>query len=132
MRRIAGSLRRKKIPADVIYLDIDYQSKDNRPFTVDPERFPHFEKMITDLEAELLKVIDHRPAPRRGPDAGYKPYDEGIAGNHFVKNADGSVYVGKVWPGSVFPDFTRTARAPGGARLRQTSSARASPASGTT
>jgi alpha-glucosidase len=38
---------------------------------------------------------------------GYKPYDEGMAQDNFVKSADGSVYVGKVWPGeSVFPDFT--------------------------
>ena len=44
------------------------------------------------------------------PNAGYKPYDEGKAGDHFVKNPDGSTYVGVVWPGkSVFPDFTRKA-----------------------
>jgi alpha-glucosidase len=102
---IAKTFREKKIPADVIYLDIDYQ-KDNRPFTVDPERFPHFEKMIADLGREGFKVIaitDLHLA--KAP--GYKPYDEGLAGNHFVHAADGSVYVGKVWPGdSVFPDFT--------------------------
>jgi alpha-glucosidase len=39
---------------------------------------------------------------------GYAPYDSGTAGDHFVKNPDGSVFVGKVWPGpAVFPDFTR-------------------------
>jgi alpha-glucosidase len=32
-------LRSERIPADVIWLDIDYQLK-NRPFTVDPEKFP--------------------------------------------------------------------------------------------
>ena len=41
------------------------------------------------------------------PHQGYAPYDTGIAGDHFVKNPDGSVYFGTVWPGpSVFPDFT--------------------------
>ena len=31
-----------------------------------------------------------------------------MAGDHFVKNPDGSVYTGDVWPGpSVFPDFTQ-------------------------
>ena len=102
---VAKTFRDKKIPADVIYLDIDYQ-KDNRPFTVDRERFPHFEKMIADLGQQGFKVIaitDLHLA--KAP--GYKPYDEGGGGNHFVHNADGSVYAGKVWPGdSVFPDFT--------------------------
>jgi len=37
VRRIASKLRSERIPADVIWLDIDYQLK-NRPFTVDPER----------------------------------------------------------------------------------------------
>ena len=42
------------------------------------------------------------------PGQNYHPYDSGIAGDHFVKNHDGSVYTGGVWPGpSVFPDFTR-------------------------
>ncbi|HET6283914.1 MAG TPA: glycoside hydrolase family 31 protein [Polyangia bacterium] len=104
---IAKTFRDKKIPADVIYLDIDYQ-KDNRPFTIDRERFPHFEKMIGDLGQQGFKVIaitDLHLAKASTP--GYKPYDEGAAGNFFVHKADGSEYAGKVWPGdSVFPDFT--------------------------
>jgi alpha-glucosidase len=104
---LARTFRAKKIPADVIYLDIDYQ-KDNRPFTIDRERFPHFEKMIADLGKQGFKVIiitDLHLAKSATP--GYKPFDEGAAGNYFVHNADGSVYVGNVWPGdSVFPDFT--------------------------
>ena len=110
VRRIAGKLRSEHIPADVIWLDIDYQLK-NRPFTVDPERFPHFDQMIKDLKAEHLRTIlitDLHVADL--PNAGYKPYDEGSAGDHFVKNPDGSTYVGVVWPGkAVFPDFTRKA-----------------------
>jgi alpha-glucosidase len=42
------------------------------------------------------------------PNAGYAPYDSGMAGDHFVKNPDGSIYSGIVWPGpAVFPDFTQ-------------------------
>ncbi len=108
VRRIAAKLRSERIPADVIWLDIDYQYK-NRPFTVDPERFPHFEQMVQELKAEHLKTVvitDLHIADV--PNAGYKPYDEGKAGDHFVKNPDGSTYVGEVWPGkSVFPDFTQ-------------------------
>ncbi len=108
VRRIAAKLRSERIPADVIWLDIDYQLK-NRPFTVDPEKFPHFDQMIQDLKAEHLHTViitDLHIA--KLPNQGYKPYDEGIAGDHFVKNPDGSIYSGVVWPGpAVFPDFTQ-------------------------
>jgi alpha-glucosidase len=104
---VARTFRKKKIPADAIYLDIDYQ-QNNRPFTVDHEHFPHFEGMISDLARDGFKVVaitDLHLADL--PGAGYRPYDEGAAGDFFVHNADGSVYVGTVWPGkSVFPDFT--------------------------
>jgi alpha-glucosidase len=107
-RRIVDTLRKDKIPADAIYLDIDYQYK-NRPFTVDPERFPHFDQMLKDFTAQNIHTIlitDLHIANL--PNAGYKPYDEGHAGNHFVHNPDGSEYTGPVWPGpSVFPDFTQ-------------------------
>jgi alpha-glucosidase len=108
VREVAGEFRKRNIPADVLYLDIDYQEK-NRPFTIDRERFPHFEQMVKDLRQENFKLItitDLHIAKL----SGYKPYDEGIARDYFVKNPDGSVYVGPVWPGdSVFPDFTRSA-----------------------
>jgi alpha-glucosidase len=108
VREVANEFRKRKIPADIIYLDIDYQEK-NRPFTVDRERFPHFEQMVKDLGHQGFKVIaitDLHIAKLPG----YKPYDEGMAHDYFVKNPDGSVYVGPVWPGdAVFPDFTRAA-----------------------
>ena len=108
VRRIANRLRSERIPADAIYLDIDYQFK-FRPFTVDPERFPHFDQMVRDLAAQHIHTVlitDLHIA--NAPNQGYKPYDEGMAGDHFVKNPDGSVYTGVVWPGpAVFPDFTQ-------------------------
>jgi alpha-glucosidase len=108
VREIANEFRKRRIPADVIYLDIDYQ-QDNRPFTINRERFPTFEQMIKDLKGQGFNVIaitDLHIAKLPG----YKPYDQGLKGDYFVKNPDGSVYVGKVWPGdSVFPDFTRAA-----------------------
>jgi alpha-glucosidase len=108
VREIASRLRHDKIPADAIYLDIDYQ-QNNRPFTVSQERFPNFEKLVKDLSRQhfhLVTITDLHIA--RLPNAGYAPYDSGVAGDQFVKNPDGSTYVGKVWPGdSVFPDFTR-------------------------
>jgi alpha-glucosidase len=106
VREIAAQFRKRKIPVDVIYLDIDYQDH-NRPFTVDRQRFPNFEGMVKDLGAEGFKIVAITDL-HIAKVPGYKPYDEGIKSAYFVDNPDGSVYVGQVWPGdSVFPDFTR-------------------------
>ncbi len=65
--------------------------------------------MIAKLNAENFHVVAITDLHIANlPNCHYVPYDSGIAGDHFVKNSDGSVYTGKVWPGpSVFPDFTR-------------------------
>jgi alpha-glucosidase len=106
---VADRLREDSIPTDALYLDIDYQ-KENRPFTVDEVRFPHFSSMIDELAKKHFHVVaitDLHIAHL--PGAGYAPYDTGAAGDHFVKNADGSTYIAPVWPGpAVFPDFTRS------------------------
>jgi alpha-glucosidase len=109
VREVAHLLREKKIPADVIYLDIDYQ-RGYAPFTVNREYFPHFEQMIADLRAQGIRIIAITDLHiKKDPDHGYAPYDSGIKEDVFVKNPDGSVFVGPVWPGdSVFPDFTLT------------------------
>ena len=114
VQEVADSYRAHAIPLDAIWLDIGYQDH-NRPFTVDtklsrPARHGahaggagHQGVAITDLHIAAL------------PDAGYAPYDSGVAGDHFVHNPDGSRYVGTVWPGpSRVPDFSR-ATARGGA-----------------
>jgi alpha-glucosidase len=104
---IASRLRADKIPADAIYLDIDYQYK-NRPFTVDTVNYPDFPGLIHRLAAEHLHTVlitDLHIADL--PNQGYLPYDTGKAGDHFVK-LHGQDYIDNVWPGpSVFPDFTR-------------------------
>jgi alpha-glucosidase len=105
---VASHLRADHIPTDAIYLDIDYQ-QDYRPFTVNTTLFPDFSGMIRQLNADNFHVVAITDLHIANyPDHNYAPYDTGIAGDHFVKNPDGSVYTGKVWPGpSVFPDFTR-------------------------
>lgn len=106
VREIAREFRSRKIPADAIWLDIDYQ-KEHTVFTVDRDHYPHFEGMIQDLAKDGFKTILITDLHVK-KQTGYKPYDEGMARDEFVKNPDGSVFVGDVWPGpSVFPDFTR-------------------------
>ncbi len=108
VRQIANEFRARKIPCDVIFLDIDYEDG-YRSFTVDHKRFPTFAGMIHDLGQEGFKIVTIVDLHMK-KEKGYRPYDEGVAGDHFVKNPDGSEYVGKVWPGaSVFPDFTQRA-----------------------
>jgi alpha-glucosidase len=104
VREVARQFRSRKIPADVVYLDIDYQDG-NRPFTIDRKEFPKFENMIRDLRREGFKVVAITDCHLKR-ETGYKPYDQGIAGGYFVKRADGGPYIGSVWPGpSAFPDF---------------------------
>ncbi len=109
-RDVAAHLRRDRIPADVLWLDIDYQDK-NRPFTVDPFGFPDMPKFVADVKAMHLHTIaitDLHVAD--APGQGYAPYDTGKAADAFVKKPDGTDFVGIVWPGpSVFPDFTHQA-----------------------
>jgi alpha-glucosidase len=106
-REIVKTLREKKIPADAIYFDIDYQ-QGNAPFTINREYFPTFEKMISDFRAQGMHTILITDLHiKKDPNHGYAPYDSGMKNDVFVKNPDGSLYVGTVWPGaSVFPDFT--------------------------
>jgi alpha-glucosidase len=108
LREVATRLRKDHIPSDVLWLDIDFQHE-NWPFTVNEKAFPNFAGMVKDLAREQFKVVvitDLHVANQ--PNKGYAPYDSGAAGDHFVKNPDGSTFVGKVWPGpAVFPDFTQ-------------------------
>jgi len=103
---IARSFREKKIPADVIYLDIHYMDE-YKVFSFDPVRFPTPEKMTWELNEmgfETVVILD--PGIKTLP--GYAPYDEGIKNDYFAKFPDGDPYSGQVWPGwSVFPDFTK-------------------------
>jgi alpha-glucosidase len=106
VREIVQSYKQEKIPLDVIYLDIDYQ-RENRVFTVDPERFPNFAGMIRDFLKEGVHTVTITDLHIK-QEKGYPPYDSGKAIDAFIKNPDGTDYAGRVWPGiSVFPDFTR-------------------------
>ncbi len=105
VREIADGFRKNKIPADVIYLDIDYMDG-YRVFTWDKTRFPDPPKMIGDLKKQGFRtvlIID--PGVKVDPD--YKVYADGRANGIFVKNPDGSEMNRDVWPkSSAFPDFT--------------------------
>ena len=109
-REIVARHRAGGIPLDALWLDIGFQDR-NRPFTADPERYPDLGGLVADLEADGVHTVvitdAHIPV---SPDEPYPPYTEGIAGDHFVRTAEGQPYVGEVWPGDChFPDFTKAA-----------------------
>ncbi len=104
--RIAKTFREKKIPADVIYLDIHYMD-DYRLFTFHPERFPKPRALMNELEDMGFKVVTIID-PGIKVDDEYRVAREGLAGEHFVCYPDDEIYIGEVWPGpSYFPDFSR-------------------------
>lgn len=105
VREIASKFRELKIPADVIYLDIDYMDG-YRVFTWNKERFPDPKKMISDLADDGFKVV-LIVDPGVKVDPNYYVYKDGQAKGVFVKNPDGSELNAIVWPGlTAFPDFT--------------------------
>ena len=105
VRDIAKNFREKKIPCDVIYLDIDYMDG-YRVFTWDSARFPDPARMLADLKNEGFKIVPIID-PGIKADSNYFAAKEGITDGLFAKYPDGTVYQGEVWPSwSYFPDFT--------------------------
>ncbi|EOZ98323.1 Alpha-glucosidase [Indibacter alkaliphilus LW1] len=104
---LAQTFRDKKMPADVIYLDIHHMEK-YKVFTFDQEKFPDAKSMIKRLKEKGFKVVVIMD-PGIKTENGYLPFDEGMEKDLFVKYPDGLVYEGQVWPGwCAFPDFTKS------------------------
>lgn len=108
VRAIAQRLRSERLPADVVYMDIDYQDR-ARPFTLNSKAFPDVRKLASDLRGQGLRlVLITDPHIANAPGQGYAAYDSGAAQDLFLKLPNGKHYSGDVWPGaSVFPDFSR-------------------------
>ena len=105
VREIADEFRSRSIPCDVIWLDIDYMDG-FRIFTFDAEKFPDPSGLNDYLHGRGFKsvwILD--PGVKAEP--GYFVYDEGLAGDHFIRKPDGELFVGGSWPGdAVWPDYT--------------------------
>ncbi len=103
---IAQTFRKKQIPADVMYCDIDYMDH-YKIFTWNKQTFADPKGMIDQLKSmnfHLVTIVD--PGIKIEP--GYKQYDEGVANNYFATYPNGEKYIGSVWPGRChFPDFFR-------------------------
>jgi len=106
VRHIAEQYRKRHIPCDSVWLDIDYMDG-YRVFTWNPWRFPDPEKLVRELSAEgfkLVTIID--PGVKSDPTD--ETYQQGLADDYFVRRPDGRLFIGTVWPGeSVFADYSR-------------------------
>lgn len=108
VKKIADEFRNRKIPADVIWMDIDYMSN-YKVFTFNPTTFSNPKGLNDYLHAKNFKAV-YMIDPGVKKETGYTVYDSGVAGGHFVRTSTGQEFNGTVWPGNcAFPDFTRPA-----------------------
>ncbi|MGO8948180.1 MAG: TIM-barrel domain-containing protein [Ktedonobacterales bacterium] len=106
LREVATNFRRRSIPCDGLWLDIDYMDG-YRDFTWSPRRFPEPEKMLGELNEAGFKVITIID-PGVKVDPTDPTFSSGLEQGCFVHRADGSLFTGVVWPGEcAFPDFSR-------------------------
>lgn len=104
--QLAKEFRSRGIPCDALYLDIHYMDG-FRIFTWDKTLFPDLKKLVNDLHRDGFKVIAILD-PGVKVDPPYETYQTGMAGDVFLKYADGEVVSAAVWPGLChFPDFTK-------------------------
>ncbi|MEW6635677.1 MAG: TIM-barrel domain-containing protein, partial [Actinomycetota bacterium] len=105
IRHLAREFRRREIPCDVIYLDIDYMDG-YRVFTWDRDGFSDPERLISELREEGFRVITIVD-PGVKVDEDYGVYTEGRTRDLYCKTRDGEEFRNVVWPGlCAFPDFT--------------------------
>ncbi|NOU47766.1 MAG: DUF4968 domain-containing protein [Bacteroidales bacterium] len=102
---VAKTFRSKQIPADVMYLDIDYMDA-YKIFTWHPKNFSNPKQLLTDLKEmgfHTTVIVD----PGIKVEKGYHAYEDGLKKNLFAVYPDGTPFTAQVWPGWChFPDFT--------------------------
>lgn len=105
-KEVADEFRKRHIPCDVIWFDIDYMDK-YKVFTFDKNKFPNpsgLNKYLHDRNFKSIWMID----PGVKLEDGYSVYESGNINDVWVKDKNGNDFIGKVWPGECkFPDFTQ-------------------------
>ncbi|MCL6570922.1 MAG: glycoside hydrolase family 31 protein [Bacillus sp. (in: Bacteria)] len=100
---VAQTYRDKKIPLDTMHFDIDYMDG-FRVFTWNEEYKKALKKLKSMPGFKAIAIND--PAVKQ--DENYRMYQEGAKNDFWAKNADGTPFIGPVWPGdSAFPDFSK-------------------------
>jgi alpha-glucosidase len=106
VKEIADEFRKRNIPCDVIWMDIDYMDE-FRVFTFDKKLFPDPKSLNGYLHDKGFKSV-YMIDPGIKKDENYFVYKQGSLIDAWVKDKNGNEYNGNVWPGMcAFPDFTR-------------------------
>ncbi|KAF2862030.1 glycoside hydrolase family 31 protein [Piedraia hortae CBS 480.64] len=112
LEEVIDTYRSFDIPLETIWTDIDSMFQ-YRDFTNDPNTFPvpagqSFLQRLHSNHQHYVPIVDaaiYIPNPDNASDA-YDVYSNGQASDLYMKNPDGSVYIGAVWPGyTVFTDW---------------------------
>jgi alpha-glucosidase len=122
LQGVVDDFARFGLPLDNIWTDIDYMNQ-YRDFENDMNTFSYAEgeEFLAKLHANgqhYIPIIDsavYIPNPTNESDA-YPTFTRGNKTDSFMRNPDGSLYIGTVWPGyTVFPDWVGAALSGGGA-----------------
>ncbi|KAJ7623867.1 glycosyl hydrolases family 31-domain-containing protein [Mycena polygramma] len=110
VKGVVSKMRAANIPLEVMWNDIDLY-KAFRDFTSDPVSFngDEMQDWIKELRSNnqhYIPIVDAAIAKEVNSTDSYDPYRKGTELDVFIKNPDGTEYVGQVWPGyTVFPDW---------------------------
>lgn len=113
LQEVVDRFAEAELPLETLWSDIDYMDS-FRDFTSDPHRYPRdrFSELISGLHNRLqhyVPIVDaaiYHPNPNNKTDQKYAPFFDGQDADVFLKNPDGLLYIGAVWPGYlVFPDW---------------------------
>ncbi|KAJ2503438.1 hypothetical protein GGH96_000228 [Coemansia sp. RSA 1972] len=106
VNQVITNYSRAQIPLEAAWTDIEYMDK-TRDFTFDAVNYPvsEMKKQLDALHSRGQKMVLITD-PAIHVDDAYGTFVRGRDQDVFIKNADGTLYVGQVWPGyTVFPDW---------------------------
>jgi len=105
MKMVRKRMQENQIPQDVQWNDIDYM-QDHLDFTYDINKFKGLPEFVDELHGKGMHYVLMADPAIGSAHQGYEPYDDGVQKDIFIKNQDGSILQGVVWPGkTAFPDF---------------------------
>lgn len=104
VREVAAEYKKRNIPIDSIYLDIDYMER-YKDFTINRDTFADFEDLVKEMKEQNIHLVPIIDGGVKKED-GYDVYEEGKEKGYFCKDEDGEDFVIGVWPGKCcFPDM---------------------------